>query len=106
MTTPSGLYTPDGASPESLPHLHAQGLSHKPTFPVGFFLDAEVYGKEPIPRPLVTIPQQMWTLLGTSTNIQTMIEAYFDTIHTWLPIVSKKRLSLDLANPNLEPTAD
>jgi hypothetical protein len=106
MKSPSGLYTPDGASPESLPHLHAQGLSLKPAFPAGFFLDAEVYGKEPIPRPLVNISQQMWTLLGTSTNIQAMIEAYFDTIHTWLPIVSKKRLSLDLANPNLEPTAD
>jgi hypothetical protein len=106
MTGSSGIYTPDGASPESLPHLHAQGLLSKPSFPTGFFLDNEVYGKEPIPRPFVTIPQHMWTLLGTTANIKAMIEAYFDTVHTWLPIVSKKRLSLNLANPNLEPTAD
>lgn len=106
-TSTNGVYTPVGSeSPETPASLQMPAVYTKPTFPTGFFLDAEVYGKAPIPRPFVNVPAEIWILLGSATDIHAATENYFQTIHTWLPIVSRKRMSLNLANPGLEPTAD
>jgi hypothetical protein len=103
----SGIHTPlDSESPENMPSFQTSTVHTKPTFPAGFFLDAEVYGKDPIPRSFVDVPAEIWSLLGSATEIHSITENYFQTIHTWLPIVSRKRMSLNLANPNLDPTAD
>lgn len=103
----NGIHTPlDSESPEDTPNFQTAPVHTKPTFPAGFFLDAEIYGKDPVPRPFVNVSAEIWSLLGSANEIHDATENYFQTIHTWLPIVSRKRVSLNLANPKLEPTAD
>ena len=45
-------------------------------------------------------------MLGDGPAIQAAIDEYFDTVHTWMPIVSKKRLNRNMHNPLWEAGAD
>ena len=77
-------------------------------FPTLFFLDAEMYleAKMSIPKPATTVPSDVLSALGSITDIQDLAERYFENVHLWLPIVSKKRMQLLLSNPHLEMTGD
>lgn len=83
------------------------GLPTRHAFPAMFFLDSEIYQEAhlSIPRPIITVPGEVLALLKED-DLGSMAESFFSTIHKWLPIVSKKRLSLTLANPTAEPGAD
>lgn len=45
-------------------------------------------------------------LLGDGTSIQAVLTEYFSTIHKWMPIVSQKRMTRNMANPLWEAGPD
>ena len=77
-------------------------------FPSLFFLDAEMFqeGRMAIPKPTIPVPEDVAATLGSIVDIRDIVERYFENVHLWLPIVSKKRMQLTLSNPQLDLTAD
>jgi len=82
---------------------------YPPAFPAMFFLDAEIFHQAhlTIIKPSEPVPDDVLAALGTSiSDIQDVVDRYFTNIHTWLPIVSKKRMQLTLQNSALELSLD
>ncbi|EMC98574.1 hypothetical protein BAUCODRAFT_145643 [Baudoinia panamericana UAMH 10762] len=78
------------------------------SFPSLFFLDSNAFEYErfQIQAPYVRVPPGALSCLGSSTELRAMIEHYFDSVHSYFPIVSKIRLYQHLSNPLHEPGAD
>jgi len=78
------------------------------SFPSIFFLDADEfeYRRFHLPKAYMPVPLEILTILGDAAEVQAVVGAYFTTVHTWLPFVSKKRLYQNLTNPLAEPGAD
>lgn len=55
--------------------------------------------------PLTNI-QDVLDLLGDGQSVQAIISAYFATVHKWMPIVSQKRLNLNMSSPIWEAGPD
>ncbi|KAH0542646.1 hypothetical protein FGG08_002969 [Glutinoglossum americanum] len=72
------------------------------------FLDSDAYefGRFTIPKARMPISPEILEALGDITEVQGIVETYFLTAHTWMPIVSKKRLYQQLMNPLAEQNAD
>ncbi|PGH11969.1 hypothetical protein AJ79_04556 [Helicocarpus griseus UAMH5409] len=68
-------------------------------FPATFFLDIDAFNNSlsSIQKPLLTVPEEMINILGGYTELQVLLDQYFQSIHIWLPVVSKKRLYSALA---------
>jgi hypothetical protein len=45
-------------------------------------------------------------LLGDGSAVQAVISDYFDTVHTWMSIISKKRMMRNMLNPLWEAGPD
>lgn len=77
-------------------------------FPSAAFLDAEAcrYGGIAVPSPTVNIPVEVLELLGDASAIETVTNEFFETIHSWLPIISKKRMTRNMLNPLWEAGPD
>ncbi|KAL5346249.1 hypothetical protein ACLOAV_008517 [Pseudogymnoascus australis] len=77
-------------------------------FPAIAFLEAESFtrGRIEAPSAQIEIPLEVLELLGDGTAVQTVIRDYFDTVHTWMPIISKKRLTRNMLNPMWEAGPD
>ncbi|XMA18390.1 hypothetical protein WAI453_011181 [Rhynchosporium graminicola] len=77
-------------------------------FPAIAFLDGQTfrYGGVVVPKPNVEIPGDVLQLLGDANEIQDIVTKYFDTVHKWMPIVSHKRMTRNLANPLWEGGPD
>ncbi|KAI9785945.1 MAG: hypothetical protein M1839_008211 [Geoglossum umbratile] len=72
------------------------------------FLDSDAYeyGRFTIPKPRMPVPSEVLETLGDIGEVQSIIDTYFLTVHTWMPMVSKKRLYQQLMNPLVEQNAD
>lgn len=68
--------------------------SQTTTFPVAFFLDSESYHPihEDQLNPAMPIPAEVLSVLETSSVVQSTFRTYMLDIHSWLPILSEKRL--------------
>lgn len=77
-------------------------------FPSLFFLDYEIFNeaRPPIPQPRPPIPEDIYRITGSIDQLKSISGHWFSTIHTWFPILSKKRIELLLADPGLELTPD
>jgi hypothetical protein len=77
-------------------------------FPSIAFLDSEAftYGQVTVPRPAIDIPVEVLELLGDGSAVQAVISDYFDTVQTWMPIISKKRMTRNMLNPLWEAGPD
>ncbi|UKZ72466.1 hypothetical protein TrVFT333_000095 [Trichoderma virens FT-333] len=64
------------------------------------FLDPEIFSLLQLetPKVEVAIPKMVADYVGTIVDIQNIANAYFDTIHTWMPILSKKQFFSNLPN--------
>lgn len=62
-------------------------------FPTVYFLDSTIlqHSRIEAPEPTIPIPKHITDLIGDATDIQTLTSHFFDTIHLWMPIISKKR---------------
>lgn len=101
----------DGAHHSPVPYV--LGLSYHQIhvhnrFPAIAFLDSEsfIHGRVEVPLPQIDIPLDVLELLGDGSAVQVVVSDYFATIHTWMPIVSKKRLSRNMLNPLWEAGPD
>ncbi|OJJ67674.1 hypothetical protein ASPBRDRAFT_47715 [Aspergillus brasiliensis CBS 101740] len=68
-------------------------------FPSAMFLDIDCYkwSNMQFPRPAVSIPMDILSILNQPNFILETTSHYFDTVHTWMPIISKKRLDLGIS---------
>lgn len=77
----------------------------RPHFPVVFFLDAEAFQRArlELPSSPLRIPQQVTDLVGDLTATRSVAAEYFETIHLWLPFMSKKLFYEHVLNPLYSP---
>ncbi|KAH8899364.1 hypothetical protein GQ53DRAFT_836418 [Thozetella sp. PMI_491] len=76
-------------------------------FPAAMFLDIDCFkwASMTVPRPSVEIPMEVLEVLGRGNTVQDAASSYFESIHCWFPIVSKKRMAIGIpmwdAGPDL-----
>lgn len=77
-------------------------------FPSLFFLDHEIFNeaRPSIPQPRPGIPDGVYRIMGSIDQLKSIASYWFTTIHTWFPILSKKRIELLLADLGFEPAPD
>ncbi len=101
-----------------------QPLPVQNRFPVIAFLDAKSFqnGRIEVPVPQIDVPivslldalftrpltlsQEVLEHLGDANAVLAIVNEFFDTVHTWLPFVSKKRLQRNALNPMWEAGPD
>lgn len=109
-TTPASLTASDNlaAAPAYTPPQDIPWQSIQNRFPAIAFLDSDTfkYGGIAVPKPAVEIPVDALELLGDGSAVQAVITDYYATVHKWIPIVSQKRLTRNMANPLWEAGPD
>ncbi|KAH8812750.1 hypothetical protein F5884DRAFT_786302 [Xylogone sp. PMI_703] len=89
----------EGSSAASVLHSHAttgpvaeQLDGFISYFPPIYFLDAAAFNltKTIIPRPFLSTPQELQALLGTTNEVQDVVDSFFQTVHVWLPVVWRR----------------
>ncbi|KAK0733585.1 hypothetical protein B0T26DRAFT_27774 [Lasiosphaeria miniovina] len=65
-------------------------------FPSAIFLDIDCFkwASIPIPKPNVDLPADVYEVLSRGNAVQDATAEYFATVHTWFPIISRKRMTL------------
>ncbi|KAB5578635.1 hypothetical protein GE09DRAFT_1090501 [Coniochaeta sp. 2T2.1] len=103
VTSPNGHSTSSGGTPgPSASFLNA--VSEKPPlwmpaqskFPSAMFLDIDcfIYASLPVPKPAAEIPMDVLEILSNANALQQAVTDYFNTVHCWFPIISKKRMNM------------
>jgi hypothetical protein len=59
-----------------------------------------------IPKPIISVPIYISRLVGDYLQVRNVAMLYFGSVHTYMPIVSKKVFYDRLLNPLLPPRAD
>jgi hypothetical protein len=85
----------DGLFPHGAPPIE------RPKFPAVFFLDSDLFQQAQIdiPRVEAPIPRYVLDLIGDFSRWRSIATKFFETVHTFMPIVSKPRLYGRLLNP-------
>lgn len=78
------------------------------SFPTVFFLDHDVFQHSlmEIPKPTIAIPLYVSNLVGDYTKVRNVAMLYFKSVHSYMPIISRKVFYDRLLNPLLPPRAD
>jgi len=73
-----------------------------------FFLDADIFqrGNLEIPKISIPVPTYVREVIGDDAEIRSVAFKFFDTIHSYFPIISKQRFYSNLMNPLAQPRAD
>lgn len=73
-----------------------------------YCLDGEMFkeARMTVPKPNITVPKDVAATLGSIIDLGDVVERYFENVHLWLPVVSKRRMQLTLSNPQLTLAAD
>lgn len=68
-------------------------------FPSAIFLDIDCFkwAQLPIPKPNVDVPPEVYEILSRGNAVHDATSEYFSTVHTWFPIVSRKRMTIGTA---------
>ncbi|KAI1066806.1 hypothetical protein LB506_012030 [Fusarium annulatum] len=74
-------------------------------FPASMFLDIDCYvwSQAKLPVPSGAIPAPVLALLSQGNVVLDVSQNYFATIHTWFPMISKKRMDMGLPVQNAGP---
>ncbi|KAF5649350.1 fungal specific transcription factor factor [Fusarium sp. NRRL 52700] len=74
-------------------------------FPASMFLDIDCYvwSHAKLPIPSGAIPAPVLALLSQGNVVLDVSQNYFATIHTWFPMISKKRMDMGLPVQNAGP---
>ncbi|KAF4960377.1 hypothetical protein FGADI_1024 [Fusarium gaditjirri] len=74
-------------------------------FPVSMFLDVDCYvwSHARLPPPTGIIPAPVLALLSQGNVVLDVSQNYFATVHTWFPMISKKRMDMGLPVQNAGP---
>ncbi|RFU31435.1 hypothetical protein B7463_g4904, partial [Scytalidium lignicola] len=78
------------------------------SFPAVYFLDSNVFQQDEleIPRPQLPIPSYVKNIIGDVNTMHEYAAEFFDSIHFWWPIISRRRFFKHLLNPLTSPRAD
>ena len=97
---PSSEISRDGTQPDGPPP--------KSQFPGVFFLDHEVFQQSlvEIPNPSVPLSRQVLNLLGDDYQIRNAAWQFFDSLHPFVPFISKKLFYERHLNPLARPRTD
>ncbi|ETN37564.1 uncharacterized protein HMPREF1541_07186 [Cyphellophora europaea CBS 101466] len=78
------------------------------SFPPMFLLDSEIFKETRmiIPKPAIKLGPEVYNTLGSIIDVRDIVDRYFENVHLWLPIVSKKRTQLTLEKPAPDIPAD
>ncbi|KAL7948002.1 hypothetical protein V8C42DRAFT_351869 [Trichoderma barbatum] len=81
-------FTP-GTQARSSPELVASNL-----LPISYFLDTAVYrqGLDVRTLPSESAPQELLSQIGSAAAIREIADCYFNTIHSWLPFIWKRKI--------------
>ncbi|KAF5250248.1 hypothetical protein FANTH_4525 [Fusarium anthophilum] len=81
------------------------GLALETRFPASMFLDVDCYvwSHARLPLPTGNIPAPVLALLSQGNVVLDVSQTYFATIHTWFPMISKKRMDMGLPVQNAGP---
>jgi hypothetical protein len=98
----------------SPPHLNDghRGINqldtHQNQSPRVFFLDHDVFQQAlmEIPKPSAPVPLYISTLIGDDAQTRNITSQFFNTNHSYIPIVSKKLFYDRLLNPLTQPRGD
>jgi Fungal specific transcription factor domain len=76
--------------------------------PAVFFLDSKLFQHSQMVIPNVTLPAPLSvvSLIGDTTAIRLVASQYFESIHIWLPFISKIRFYKNVLNPLSQLRAD
>ncbi|KAI9744483.1 MAG: hypothetical protein M1818_002012 [Claussenomyces sp. TS43310] len=108
-TSASTLATTNGSGAPPVYIQHDPAFTNvQNRFPVIAFIDSEAfrYGQISIPKPNVEIPVEVLGILGDAPAVQAVISDFFASVHVWMPIISKKRMSRNMVNPMWEAGPD
>lgn len=96
------------ARPPNYPTARMVNTNPFESFPAMFFLDNEIFQEcqMNVPKQCPPIAKEIYDIIGDVDGLKKIGDRYFDTIHVWFPILSKKRLELLLSEPNKEVTPD
>lgn len=93
--------------------LHIDLGAHKPSvegfkFPATYFLDPKVFWKNhnAVPTAILPVRSSIAELIGDVAAQRDVAVEYFDTIHIWMPFISKKRFLHWILSPLAQPRAD
>lgn len=77
-------------------------------FPATYFLDPKVFWKahNTVPTAILPVPSSIAGLIGDTAAQRAVAAEYFDTIHIWMPFISKKRFLQGILSPLAQPRAD
>ncbi|KAK3394387.1 hypothetical protein B0H63DRAFT_460785 [Podospora didyma] len=92
----------NNSGPSSRPSVNSRGPLWLPSmsrFPSAIFLDIDCFkwATMPIPKPNVDVPADVYEILARGNAVQDAAAEYFSTVHSWFPIVSKKRMTLGIS---------
>ncbi|KUJ19234.1 uncharacterized protein LY89DRAFT_612827 [Mollisia scopiformis] len=92
--------SPPLLSPSSDGLFPATGLE-APKFPAVFFLDTNIFQKAQIniPKTELATPKYVLNLIGDLSEWRNIASKFFDTVHSFMPIVSRTRFYGRLLNP-------
>ncbi|KAH6885008.1 hypothetical protein B0T10DRAFT_493116 [Thelonectria olida] len=81
------------------------GPNYGAQFPASMFLDVDCYvwSRVRLPAPRGPIPTPVLSLLSQGNVVLDVSRDYFATVHTWFPMVSKKRMDMGLPVQNAGP---
>ena len=105
------MYAPDGETSKEWqirPPPEPDMRERRDGFPKAFFLDSafcQLSGLD-IPNLRISIPAEIVSLVGDLSEIRAMALTFFQTIHSWLPIISRRRFYHHVLNPLVSPSAD
>jgi hypothetical protein len=88
--------------------MERQSSSKRHHFPTVFFLDFDVFqnSQMEIPKISLSVSPFEQDIVRDPANFRGVASQYFNTIHLWMPIISKKRFYEHLLNPLLQPRTD
>lgn len=80
----------------------------KSAFPPAYFLDALLFHQCQLELPQNTLPTPSYirNFLGDPASIRDLSTSYFNSVHIWMPIISRNRLYRYIINPLSKPRAD
>jgi hypothetical protein len=84
-----------------------ESFNHSAHSPFGLFLDSQIFQEYyvEIPKARLPVPLSVRSIIGETYQQHAIAKSFFETIHEWMPIISKKQLYKNL-NPICLPGAD
>ncbi|KAL1584242.1 hypothetical protein WHR41_06760 [Cladosporium halotolerans] len=89
-------YTPPTVSPRRGLALQPVRASSNGSFPSALLLDVDCFHRMglQLSQPSINIPMKTLAILNRGNTAVDASDAYFKTVHRWLPFISKKRIDL------------